>query len=197
MKRAICILACVLSVGCGERSSSRQPGQAAEAAHRAGREQASDPIEKGLAEQIAAVEAGESNEIRAASHPATDEDLAAIGRLASLERLNLGNGQFTEQGLAQLRGLNRLELLRIRAPGLTDAALAEIAQLPSLRFLHLIDVPVTDAGIAHLHSMTGLESLYLDGGRATDAGLQSLLEALPTLHFHRDQLHLPHDPHAD
>jgi hypothetical protein len=66
----------------------------------------------------------------------------------------------------------------------------------SLRFLHLIDVPITDAGLAHVSGMTWLESFYLDGGDCTDAGLRGLLQALPELHFHRDQLHLPDDPHA-
>jgi hypothetical protein len=69
--------------------------------------------------------------------------------------------------------------------------------MPALRFLHLIDVPVTDAGIAHLQSMSRLESFYLDGGRCTDDGLRALLRALPDLHFHLDQLHLPGDPKAD
>ena len=45
--------------------------------------------------------------------------------------------------------------------------------------------------------MEQLESFYLDGGRVTEDGLMALLEALPKLHFHRDQQHLPDDPRAD
>ena len=129
--------------------------------------------------------------------PVSDSDLARIGQFKNLKRLNIDNGQFTDAGLKHLKELPHLELLRIRAPQVTDAGLAHIAQVPALRFLHLIDVPVTDAGIAHLEKMTKLESFYLDGGQATDSGLQSLLQALPKLHFHRNQLHLDDDPLAD
>lgn len=129
--------------------------------------------------------------------PVDDAGLEQLSRAAELKSINLPSGTFTNRGLAQLAKLPNLELLRFRSPNVTDDALPHIAAMPSLRFLHLIEVPVTDAGIAHLHSMTQLESLYLDGGRCTDAGLRALLSALPDLHFHRDQLHLPNDPRAD
>ena len=58
-------------------------------------------------------------------------------------------------------------------------------------------VPVTDEGIRAIHGMTWLESFYLDGGNATDEGLRQLLTALPELHFHRDQLHIPSDDRHD
>jgi hypothetical protein len=97
--------------------------------------------------------------------------------------------------MQRLAGLKELELLRFGSPHISDDGLAVVSTLPSLRFLPLIDVPITDAGLQHLHSMSGLESFYLDGGRCTDEGLYALLRALPGLHFHRDQLHLPDDPH--
>lgn len=124
-----------------------------------------------------------------------DAMLRDLAGLDSLQILNLPNGAFTDEGLKTLAELPDLELLRFRSPHVTDAGMQNIAAIPSLRFLHLIDVPVTDAGIAALHKMQQLESLYIDGGRCTDDGLRALLEALPELHFHRDQLHLPDDPH--
>ncbi len=73
-----------------------------------------------------------------------------------------------------------------------------IAGLSKLRFLHLIDVPITDAGLAKLASMKNLESLYLDRvDNVTDQGLEKLLKALPAVHFHRDQQHMPGDPNDD
>lgn len=124
-----------------------------------------------------------------------DAMLRQLSTLPSLQFLNLPNGTFSDEGLSALVELPHLELLRFRSPNVTDAGLPTIAAMPALRFLHLIDVPVTDEGIAALHGMTQLESLYIDGGRCTDDGLRALLEALPDLHFHRDQLHLPDDPH--
>ncbi|MFG0334687.1 MAG: hypothetical protein ACF8TS_15125 [Maioricimonas sp. JB049] len=124
-----------------------------------------------------------------------DGVLETLAAAESLQAINLPNGTFTDAGLAELVRLPELELLRFRSPHVTDAGMPSIAAMPSLRFLHLIDVPVTDEGIAALHDMDQLESLYLDGGKCTEDGLRQLLRALPELHFHRDQLHLPDDPH--
>jgi hypothetical protein len=128
--------------------------------------------------------------------PIADAGAANIAVAQQLEILNLPEAEFTDAGLASLATLPRLQLLRFKSPRVSDAGLAHVAGMKSLRFLHLIDVPVTDAGLKHLHEMTWLESFYLDGGRCTDEGLSALLKALPGLHFHKDQLHLPDDPHA-
>ncbi|MBL8849802.1 MAG: hypothetical protein JNG89_08965 [Planctomycetaceae bacterium] len=127
-------------------------------------------------------------------------DDAGIERLVRAEQLtviNLPQATFTDRGLEQLADLPKLELLRFHSPNVTDDGMPYIARMPSLRFLHLIDVPITDAGLAQLHGMQQLESLYLDGGRCTESGMRALLTALPELHFHLDQLHLPGDPQAD
>jgi hypothetical protein len=126
-----------------------------------------------------------------------DAGLEHLIRAMELTAVNLPSGEFTDRGLELLAKLPHLELLRFHSPNVTDDGLRQIAAMPALRFLHLIDVPVTDAGIAHLHSLSRLESFYLDGGQCTDQGLQALLAALPELHFHLDQLHLPGDPQAD
>lgn len=121
------------------------------------------------------------------------QQLAAAERLATL---NLPQGRFSDEGLREIAALPELQLLRFHSPHVTDEGLAHIAGMQSLRFLHLIDVPITDAGLPQLHGMTQLESFYLDGGDCSDAALGELLRALPQLHFHRDQLHLPDDPRA-
>lgn len=148
------------------------------------------PAEPPFAAQLAAVKAGESQEIRVTRAVTTDADLAELAGLNGLLRLNLPHGEFTDEGLAVIRTLPDLALLRIGSPRLTDAALAHIAATRSLRMLHLIDVPITDAGLPQLYPMTWLESFYLDGSQTTDAGLRELLAKLPELHFHRDQLPL-------
>lgn len=129
--------------------------------------------------------------------PVDDAALGQIVKAQGLVSINLPQATFTDRGLELLAQLPKLELLRFHSPRVTDDGLRAIARMPALRFLHLIDVPVTDAGLLHLHGMRRLESFYLDGGACTDTGLRSLLAALPELHFHRDQLHLPGDPRAD
>ena len=128
--------------------------------------------------------------------PIDDSWIERIAALSSIQNLNLPDAQFTDEGLVALAALPELELLRFGSAHVTDEGMRTISAFPALRFLHLIDVPITDQGLAHLHGMTALESFYLDGGDCTDSGLRGLLQALPELHFHRDQLHLPDDPHA-
>lgn len=129
--------------------------------------------------------------------PVDDAGIEQLVRARQLTVVNLPQATFSDRGLELLAGLPQLELLRFHSPKVTDAGLAHIARMPSLRFLHLIDAPITDAGLLHLHGMRRLESFYLDGGACTEEGLRGLLRALPELHFHLDQLHLPGDPRAD
>ena len=128
--------------------------------------------------------------------PVGDAELHEIASITSLRVLNLPNGEFTDVAIKELARLPQLELLRFRSPHVTDRGLETIAMFPALRFLHLIEVPITDEGLRHLEGCEQLESLYLDGCGCTDDGILRLLKALPTLHLHRDQLHLDEDSHA-
>lgn len=149
-------------------------------------------------EAVEAVRRGDTVEIRLKNAAIEDAQLADLWGLAELRRLNLPNSQISDRGLEVIaKEVPQLELLRVGSPRITDAGLATIAQLNELRFLHLIDVPITDAGLKHLEQMIWLESFYLDGGAVTDRGLSSLIKALPELHFHRDQQHLPSDPRRE
>lgn len=127
-----------------------------------------------------------------------DAALEHLCSFASIQRLNLPETEITDQGLAALSRLPQLVQLRLGSRHVTDAGMDEVAKLAHLRFLHLLDVPITDAGLLKLQGMTWLESLYLDRVDAvTDEGLDRLLKALPGVHFHRDQQHLPGDPKED
>lgn len=148
-------------------------------------------------EAAEAVRRGESIEIRLKA-AIEDAQLAELKGLTDLRRINLPESQISDAGLAVIaKEVPQLELLRIGSPKITDAGLTTVAQMKKLRFLHLIEVPITDAGLKHLEPMTWLESFYLDGGKATDEGLSALITALPELHFHLDQQHLPGDPNCD
>ena len=126
-----------------------------------------------------------------------DQSARAIGKLSKLSSINLPNCIVSDEGIKDWPLLDELVLLRIGSPNLSDSAIETIAKMTSLRFLHLIDVPITDLGLRHLHGMEHLESFYLDGGCITEDGLIAMLEAMPRLHFHRDQQHLPNDPRAN
>lgn len=125
-----------------------------------------------------------------------DEGLAHIAHIETLEVLNLPKGDFHDDSLAMLADLPKLKQLRLHSPHVGDEGLRFIASLPALKYLHIIDCPITADGLAHLHSMTNLQSFYLDGCDVEDEAIYALLDALPSLHFHRDQLHLPDDPHG-
>ena len=126
-----------------------------------------------------------------------DQSAKAISNLPKLSSINLPDCIVSDEGIKDWPLLKELVLLRIGSPNLSDSAMETIAKMTSLRFLHLIDVPMTDVGLKHLYGMEHLESFYLDGGRITEDGLTALLEAMPKLHFHRDQQHLPNDPRAN
>ena len=123
-----------------------------------------------------------------------DPSARAIGNLPKLSSINLPNCIISDEGIKEWPLLNELVLLRIGSPNLSDSAIETVVKMTSLRFLHLIDVPITDVGLKHLYRMEHLESFYLDGGHVTQDGVTALLEAMPKLHFHRDQQHLPNDP---
>ncbi len=124
------------------------------------------------------------------------EGMTHITQVDSLEVLNLPEGRFNNESLALLASLPRLKQLRFHSPYVTDDGLRIIATLPGIKYLHVIACPITADGLTHLHEMTELQSFYLDGSDIEDAAIYELLKALPSLHFHRDQLHLPDDPHG-
>lgn len=125
-----------------------------------------------------------------------DDGMAHIATVESLEVLNLPEGRFHDQSLTLLADLPRLKQLRFHSPHVTDDGMRIIATLPSLRYLHIISCPITADGLKHMYGMTELQSFYLDGSDIEDEAVYELLESLPSLHFHRDQLHLPDDPHG-
>ncbi|MFO0916046.1 MAG: hypothetical protein U0795_24020 [Pirellulales bacterium] len=135
-------------------------------------------------------------ELRLDRAPIDDSGAAIVSRMSALQRVNLAAGQFSDAGLASLAELPRLELLRFHSPRITDAGMKPLSGAKSLRFLHLIDVPISDAGLVPLEGLPGLESLYVDGGGVTEDGLGRLIKALPQLHLHWNQQHVPGDPQS-
>lgn len=140
----------------------------------------------------------------------TDDGLAQIGRLTSLETLLLNNNDSLTSGIlkqiAQLTNLNRLDLNGISLddsdlihlksltkletlalsndksnPQLTDKGLAYISQVPSLRSLTIQDAKITDGGVESLIHLKGLQELGLVRTEITDQGVTELAKNLPNL----------------
>lgn len=153
------------------------------------------PITDASSEVISSL--SELQEIRLEKTKLSDSAARKLGQLQGLVKINISDCEFSDSGIESWSELPNLIQLRVGSQKLTDSCLSTIAKIRSLRFLHLIRVPVTDVGLKHLHGMKQLESFYLDGAAASDVGLSELIEALPQLHFHRDQMHLPGDPRAD
>ncbi len=147
-----------------------------------------------LAEQAAAVRAGDRDVIRLDHTLVRDPDLAPLdGMHDRLRRINLSHTEITDAGLARIAACKKLVQLRLSSPRVTDAGMADIGGLTDLRFLHLLDMPITDAGLDQLHGLKNLESLYLDQTQVSDAGLERLLAALGDVHLHIDDHHHPLD----
>jgi Leucine-rich repeat (LRR) protein/tRNA A-37 threonylcarbamoyl transferase component Bud32 len=137
-------------------------------------------------------------EIDLARTAATDDGLAHLASLASLESLVLNETRISDAGLVHLRGLKKLRTLVLTGTAVTggglaplqslteledlildatrvdSAGLAHLRPLTKLRQLGLEKLPVDDAGAAHLASLTNLRRLNLNDSKVTDAGLAHL-----------------------
>jgi hypothetical protein len=144
-------------------------------------------VESSLAEQIAEVVAGKSDQIHVSTTPLVDADLIAIGDAQSLRVLMIDHddSRMTAAGMRHLAGLPHLKHLRIRGAGIDDEALAEVANIQALEILNLPRGAFTDAGLLQLKDLPRLESLRFGTPHVTTAGIASLatFPALKRLHL--------------
>src|SRR5579872_3835817 len=82
--------------------------------------------------------------------------------------------EITDDWLAHLEGLSSLEELKLSRMTISDAGLLHLKGLKNLQVLELDHTLVGDAGMAHLSGTTNLESLSLEGTQIGDAGLGHL-----------------------
>ncbi|MBA7679426.1 hypothetical protein ES703_87718 [subsurface metagenome] len=116
----------------------------------------------------------------------TDASLEHIGKITSLESLELRVKEITDAGLQKLTSLTKLkhlgipymELRGVRLeplkkfekleflflPEVTDEDLAVVGSLTSLQDLRLQNSPITNEGLAHLASLKSLRKLLLHNG---------------------------------
>ncbi len=111
--------------------------------------------------------------------PIADADMARIGGLARLERLDLADSGVSDAGLNRVRGLAHLTWLSLYDCRVTDAGLDDLKGLTRLRTLVLGETQVTDAGLDRLKGFRQLRDLYLPHDRVTPDGVARLQRALP------------------
>ena len=157
--------ALVVVAGCG--TETLPPGRATEAT---------------LAEQIAAVERGESTRIEIAETVLGDADAALIGKVLGLKELLVDHpeSRLSVAGIASLAALPHLEHLRIRGRGIGNACLVELARCENLRILNVPQASFDDDGLAALAELPKLVQLRFGSPDVTDRGMQ-ILAGFPTL----------------
>jgi hypothetical protein len=106
----------------------------------------------------------------------SDAGMAEIAKMQSIKRLHVARDQLTDAGLRSLGKLASLEVLDLYGnPRMTDDGLKSLTHLHSLRYLRLgKEGHFTDRGMAHLASLPSLKVLWLDTPNITDEGLRRL-----------------------
>lgn len=112
--------------------------------------------------------------------PLRDEDLAVIGKLTKLKRLNFDSETVSDGGMAYLAGLTALEDL---APwiSMTDVGLSYLANMNKLERLQ-VKGDFTDKGLKHLEKLKSLRTLRITTGNDfSPASVEQLQNASPLL----------------
>jgi mono/diheme cytochrome c family protein len=120
-------------------------------------------------------------DLRSAADKVTPEDLALLGRISTLQELNLAGTPLRDSDLASFAALKNLTVLHVENTPITDAALAEMGKLQNLRYLNLFGTAVTDAGLKQIAGLKELRAIYVAGTKVTAAGLRELQRKLPQL----------------
>jgi uncharacterized membrane protein len=115
------------------------------------------------------------------------EALAAAG--ASIVELNLAAGGLTDDMLALLADMPSLETLDLGSNQLGDAGLGALSSFKTLRVLNIHGNPgITDAGLGQLQGLSKLERIYLWGTSTSSEGVAELATVLPQLAVHGESV---------
>lgn len=113
----------------------------------------------------------------------TDAGVARIGRLPSLQRVEIISSELTDKGIECLAGLPALEELTLDGKSFTDSSLMHLARTKHLKRLVLRSnrADFTDMGLAHLAGLKNLSVLAITGRKLTSEGKAKLIQAIPGL----------------
>ncbi len=104
--------------------------------------------------------------------PITDEGLANLKTLKSLEELDLRGTKITDEGLKTLKSMAGLRILNLYKTQVTDGGLEALAACPSLQDLILAGTEVGDEGVKLLSRSQSLQRLNLSDTKIGDLALQ-------------------------
>ncbi len=181
LSQSIAVAFLIVAAGCG---SQQAPDAVVGESDLPSANTVANPNEQSLAQQIADVEASQSERIFL-NAPVVDSDLTQLAQLESLSDLLLDGGAVTDAGIAAIVTCPNLKHLRLRFSPIGDDGLRQIAQLKDLEILNLPHSACTAAGIGELADLPKLRQLRLGSDRATAEICQAIsrLESLRSLHL--------------
>ncbi len=146
-----------------------------------------------FAEQIELIRAGDATSIDVSAGEITDDQLASIGELKSLDTIIIDAGKITDAGLKALPDLPALTSVRLRASPVSDEGFATLAKCAALRAINIPQAECTAAGIAALKPLEQLRSLRIGSAKLTSHETVEAIKSLP----HLRSLHLINVPLED
>ncbi len=104
-----------------------------------------------------------------------DSSIPLIAKFTDLKQLILSGTKITDDGIAGLAGLKSLERLDVSALDITDSGMKLIvAQWPKIRDLDLSNTLLTDKGMIKLKDLRDLRSLTLSNAEYGDAVMETI-----------------------
>jgi hypothetical protein len=97
-----------------------------------------------------------------------------LADLRGLKELHIHRTNLTDEGLAYVGKIESLEKLDLWGDPITDAGFARLADLKNLRWLGLGNTEINGEGFAHLAGSDSLESMVLDRTKVDDSGIRNL-----------------------
>jgi hypothetical protein len=95
----------------------------------------------------------------------TDEAMKTIGKIGSLEDLDLRDCGITDDGLAELSDLKKLKALRLSgksgACSVSDDGMVHVAKLKNLKVLAIDYLWISEDGIKAIVGLNNLQELYM------------------------------------
>ncbi len=111
------------------------------------------------------------------------EAFQAFGKMATLERLDVGSCPVKGEWLSHISNLPKLEELDLLGDDIDDSAVKYLVTMPALNDLTLNDTKVSDAGFQELLKLPNLKELHVDRTKVSDATLQKAKKEHPNVRF--------------
>lgn len=112
-----------------------------------------------------------------------DQDLAGLASCHKMKRLQIGfDSSVTDEGLAYLAGMKSMEVLLVSGQGITDAGLVHLDKMGSLWSL-AIHGSLTDQGLRQIEEMKSLGSVTINSRmKIGSSAVARLRRSLPNLY---------------